>query len=74
MLRVGETCMSGVAIDQRTAVVRRKQPLVRIDDQTVCAFDSGEEVAGTRCAEGRSTVRAIHVEPDTDLVRHIRHT
>ena len=50
MLAVHGAGQSRVAVEQRGAVERRVQPLVRIDDERIRAFDAGEQ-------RSRSTAR-----------------
>ena len=57
-----------VAIQQRTAVIRTKQPLVRVDDEAVDQLDASELMSHTSRAQSRSPVGAIDVKPHRVLL------
>ena len=60
-------------VHQRAAVVWCEEPLVRVDNEAVCAFDSGEDVAHGWRGEPRSAVGAIDVQPHPELLADVRH-
>ena len=53
MLRVRGPRRARVAVEQRAAVVRREQPLVRVDDERVGALDAGEQRRGSAASQRR---------------------
>ena len=56
MLRVRCRRGSGIAVDERGAVVRCEQPLVWVDTKAVCTLDAAETARWQRAASG---VRAV---------------
>ena len=62
-----------VAVDQRAAVERREQPLVRVDDEGVAALDAGVALADAGRREPGPAVRAVDVEPDPELGADLGH-
>ena len=60
-------------VHQRAAVVWCEEPLVRVDNEAVCAFDSGEDVAHGWRGEPRSAVGAIDMQPHPELLADVRH-
>ena len=73
MLRVRLPGQLRLPVDQRAAVERREQPLVRIDDEAVRPLDALEQVPHRRRRQRRRSVRAVHMHPDTVLGAHVRH-
>ena len=63
MLRVRTGRRDRVAVEERTTVERREEPLVRIDDERVGRFDPVEEVAHARRGEGRPAIRPVDMQP-----------
>jgi hypothetical protein len=58
-----------VAVDERTRVVGREEPLVRIDDEAVGVLDTRHARSQSLRQEAREAIRAIHVEPPRVLAR-----
>ena len=58
-----------VAVDQRGAVQRREEPLVRVHDEAVGVTDAFEQVAVREREERGAAVGAVDVEPQTVLAR-----
>jgi hypothetical protein len=70
---VGGPGESGLAIQQRAAVERGEQPLVRVDDERVGVLDPGVQAPnGWRC-KTRPAVRPVDVEPDAEIGADLRH-
>ena len=65
MLSVCRASMGRVSIEQRTAVKRGEQPLVRIDNVAVCTLNAIEERSHRRRGKTRCSVGAIHMHPPT---------
>ena len=63
VLPVGGRADRRVAIDERAAVERREQPLVRVDDEAVGTLDPGVPVPDARAASAGASVGTVDVEP-----------
>ena len=70
VLRVHRAGERGVAVEQRRAVERRVQPLVRVDHERVGVLDAGEPLAHARCEQRGAAVRRVDVHPDAALAAH----
>jgi hypothetical protein len=62
-----------VAVQQRRAVERREQPLVRVHDERVGVLDALVPVPDAGREQAGPTVPAVHVEPQAVLARHGGH-
>jgi hypothetical protein len=62
-LRVRGARSLGITVEQRTTVVGREQPLVRLDDEAVRELDAVEQATDAGGGERRPAVRAVHVQP-----------
>ena len=60
----------GIAVEQRRAVERREQPLVRVDDERVGGLDSVEPVADARREQRGAAVRGVDVHPEAAVAAH----
>src|SRR5947208_3278964 len=56
VLGMGGARLRRVAVDQRTRVERREQPLVRIDDERVGLLDAGEQSGDARRRQSGSAI------------------
>ena len=57
----------GLAVDQRAAVERSEQPLVRIDDEAVGVLDAAVAIAHARCGQPGAAVSTVDMHPDVEL-------
>ena len=62
-----------IAIEERGAVERREEPLVRIDHERVGSLDAGEPCGELGHAEGGAAVGGVDVEPHVAAGAHVRH-
>ena len=69
-LGVGAPCPRRVAVEERAAVERREEPLVRVDRERVAALDAVEQVPRRGGGERGGPVRAVDVEPEPALLGH----
>lgn len=60
-----------IPVHQCTAVVGREQPLVRVDDETVGAFDAVEAVPDRRGEQRGETVGTVDVQPEVALLADV---
>ena len=60
-----------VAVEQRTAVERREQPLVRVDDEGVAAFDPDVPRTHGWGRQPGTAVRTINMQPEAELLADV---
>src|ERR1700686_5176062 len=60
-----------VSNQDKTRVVRNLPPLVEIEGDRVCTFDSSEARRNSRCEHRESAISAVHMKPKPLSLRNI---